>query len=361
MNRLKTKQTFFFLSIVFVTGFIVAGCQDKGLKRGGMMRNNPYKVTSDDLLSIKAVNDKQVWTVGSFGNIFHTSDGGKTWEKQKSKVEEQLCEVDFVDELNGWVVGSYGLILHTADGGKNWTRQQSPVDRLFIKVDFYDENHGWAVGEQGTIVRTVDGGKTWEDHSIKYGPVFNGVSFADSSSGWIVGDYGTILHTIDGGITWQEQKCQDIVPVIKPDEWEQPLPMLYDVCFVDNNRGWIGGVDGIILHTDDGGKNWQKLRTNSKGKIYSIEIKGNRGLAVGDKGIYISSSDGGLTWTVSIEAIKTRKWLRDQSLAGDQGAWIVGSTGTLIRSTDGGKSWEMLSGRAYELPVRKKMLTQNKS
>ena len=341
------------LIIALIGSILFTGCQ-KQSSRGGRGRENPFKVTSDDLLSAAAVDAKQAWLIGSFGNILHTSDGGETWQKQDSKGEEQLCEVNFVDAQNGWIVGSNGTIIHTSDGGKNWELQRTPARRLLLNVDFTDTQHGCVVGEQGTLWMTKDGGGTWEDHSIEYGPVLNGVSFIDPATGWVVGDYGTILHTSDGGLTWNEQKCQDIVPVIRPDEWERPLPMLFDIFFMNKDRGWIAGIDGIILYTENGGNLWRKLETNTKGRVYSITVQGTRGWAVGGKGTYLFSLDCGLSWNLSTEAIKTRKWLRDISFFGETSGWIVGATGTVLKTTDGGEQWNMLSGLSYEAMVMKK-------
>lgn len=351
MKASRNSGFLFLVIMVLSAGLISSGCEKKGGMKG--MRDNPYKITSDDLLCVKALDDKHIWLTGAHGNVFHTADGGKSWKKQKTKIGEQLCEADFVDALNGWVVGSNGTIIHTADGGKNWEKQLSGVKTLLLNVDFIDAKHGWAVGSAGTLLRTKDGGKMWENLSIEYGPVLNGVSFVDALTGWIVGDYGMILHTQDGGDTWQEQHCQDIVPYVPPDEWEMPLPMLFDVCFVDKNSGWISGIEGNVLYTSDGGKNWKKLQIALDVRIYSIEVKGSMGVAVGDKGACLYSNDGGLTWNISNE-MKTRKWLRHQSLAGSGICWVVGEKGTVLRTVDAGKSWEMVSGKAFDLPVSKK-------
>ena len=42
-------------------------------------------------------------------------------------------------------------------------------------------------------------------------------------------------------------------------EWLNPLPQgnpLFSVYFIDKNEGWVGGENGTVLHTTDGGKNW---------------------------------------------------------------------------------------------------------
>ena len=80
---------------------------------------------------------------------------------------------DFIDPLHGWVVGfhhvfaaSEGVIFHTSDGGDTWERQ-SPNNNLW-DVQFIDALRGYAVGfdyigAQGPrVFRTQDGGAAWE-------------------------------------------------------------------------------------------------------------------------------------------------------------------------------------------------------
>ena len=69
---------------------------------------------------------------------------------------------------------------------------------------------------------------------------FTDLHFANQRQGWIVGLNGLILHTMDGGQTWIQQESG-----VKKD--------LKSVCFTNNRYGWAVGYDGIIISTDDGG------------------------------------------------------------------------------------------------------------
>ena len=57
-----------------------------------------------------------------------------------------------------------------------------------------------------------------------------------------VGRYGVIVASPDGK-TW----VQEASPTRN---------LLTSVYFVDNEHGWAGGHDAIILHTSDGGRRW---------------------------------------------------------------------------------------------------------
>ncbi|HEX8069893.1 MAG TPA: P-loop NTPase fold protein [Pyrinomonadaceae bacterium] len=78
----------------------------------------------DDLYGVYAVSAARAWCVGSAGNIFDTSDGGRVWRKLPSGTNSQLRAVHFLaDGQRGWIVGGNGLILGTADGGVTWVHR----------------------------------------------------------------------------------------------------------------------------------------------------------------------------------------------------------------------------------------------
>src|SRR5947208_2898437 len=68
----------------------------------------------DNLYDVKALDAREAWAVGTFGAIYHTADGGKTWQARESGTKSALFGVDFAGRRDGWVVGKSGLILHTA-------------------------------------------------------------------------------------------------------------------------------------------------------------------------------------------------------------------------------------------------------
>lgn len=327
------------------------GCKREKLY--GYRPPNYFPVTRDDLHSVATPDNQKIWAIGSFAGIYHSPDGGATWQPQESGMDDlaQLCKVDFVDDQHGWIVGSFGIILHTGDGGKTWKAQDSTTDLLLLNVDFVDRQHGWAVGEKSTILRTRDGGATWTLQFDEMGPVYNSVRFLDQQTGWIVGDYGTILHTTDGGEHWTTQECQDIIPVLDEEDalaWE-PIPVLFDVVIVSRQKILASGIDGLIVMTEDGGLNWRKISTPSKLAIYALTVNGNNVWAVGEKGNYLVSTDGGYNWKTITDVIKTRKWLRDVSFTSPTNGWVVGGMGTVVKTTDGGNSWEMVSGQSYDV------------
>jgi hypothetical protein len=119
--------------------------------------NRPDQLAAITLLAASATSGK-FWVTGLSGNILHSSDGGRSWEKQQSNSTSHLYAVAFVDEMHGWAAGADGNILHTSDGGATWNAQISNSSQLFNAISFVDEKDGWAAGEGGVILASNDGG-----------------------------------------------------------------------------------------------------------------------------------------------------------------------------------------------------------
>ena len=304
-------------------------------------------ITAENLFAVDALDSQHIWAVGFNSMIVCSSDGGKTWELQKSGVDNNLCDVSFVTPNIGWISGRAGVMLHTTDGGKSWVKQPTGIANHLFALHFVDERNGWAAGDFGTIIHTSDGGVTWVQQGSGEDKIYNDLFFLDQHNGWIVGETGLIYHTSDGGSHWKRQECKDIIPVIDETQWETPTPSLYSVWFTDPLHGWATGMDSIIIATNDGGLTWNKVKNPAESRkvtLYKIAALEDSLWSVGQKGTYLQSSDRGKTWEMPPDKMNTKFWLRDMDFSDKLHGWAVGSRGTIIKTEDGGKNWLMLSG-----------------
>ena len=340
-------------------------------KRGKSEFKVPHipSITGNNINKIITFNQDNIILVGAFGYVAHTTKGSQIhfknskkdfWKVQETGLEEELlCDAIFPDSNHGWAVGIVGTIIHTSDGGKTWVRQESGTKNHLFGVSFADCKNGWAVGSMETIIHTSDGGKTWGKQEVEENPEkgifapdihYNGIYFNDAYEGWLVGEFGTIYHTTDGGKNWNYHFCPVIKPKLAEDEWEMPMPTLFEVYFVDRNRGFILGIEGTLLKTEDGGREWKKVESSAKHALYSISVVGDRCWAVGSRGTYILSTDGGNTWSSKKGAIHTKGWLCSISFIDEKRGWVVGKSGSVFKTVDGGESWDWLSGISYDWP-----------
>ena len=159
------KRLFFQWCVMSLVAVIIAG--GAGCKTGEKFQ--PPKIptiTPENVHGVMMTDDKNIWLVGNYGVIFHSSDAGENWVSQNSGIKTLLCDGVFVDNKTGWVVGIDGTIIHTTDGGNTWVKQNSGTTKHLLGISFPDKEYGWVVGEFSTILHTTDGGNTWKKELV---------------------------------------------------------------------------------------------------------------------------------------------------------------------------------------------------
>jgi photosystem II stability/assembly factor-like uncharacterized protein len=136
----------------------------------------------------------------------------------------------------------------------------------------------------------------------------------------------TILHTSNGGANWQTQNSGT-------QAW------LYSVYFVDKQTGWAVGGNGMILHTSNGGANWQTQNSGTQAWLHSVHfVDKQTGWAAGADGTILHTSNGGVNWQTQNSG--TQAWLESIYFVDKQTGWAVGNWGEILHTLDGGSSWK---------------------
>ena len=83
-------------------------------------------------------------------------------------------------------------------------------------------------------------------------------------------------------------------------QWKQVVHFARNVselCVLDARTLFVAGDDGFVSRTTDGGQSWQRLNTQCRGFINSVQFYNKRlGLLLSDFGVLILTQDGGETW-----------------------------------------------------------------
>lgn len=127
---------------------------------GGLKWQRVSVPVNDDLRVITFANPDIGWILNrEIGNIMRTQNGGASWEViEVDSFFYGLNDMVFTDPGNGWISGLGGRIFHTSDGGTTWQRQASRTVHSIDGIDFVDAETGWAVGWYETILHTNSGG-----------------------------------------------------------------------------------------------------------------------------------------------------------------------------------------------------------
>jgi photosystem II stability/assembly factor-like uncharacterized protein len=306
------------------------------------------------------------WTVGSasdgYGTILRSTDSGNIWTRQG---EGQIADVDLsgvvaVGPLSAWVVGGsdhdsvlnpngYGTVYHTTDGGTTWERKGAVgeignVD--LVKVTAYGDSV-WAVGTNG-ILHTSDGGATWTNQlpTGYENVILQGVYTPDGNTVWVTGGnkdgYATVLKSTDAGLTWTRQSNGPV----------QSADHLLGISATDVNTAWaVGGAPGgmgsshIILNTTDGGDTWIDQTDNGAaggGDVNEVCALSTSTVWVASDTTIYWSANGGAHW----DSHPSDFFTLGVSAVSSQEAWAVtgGGGGKIYHTGDGGSDWTELDG-----------------
>ena len=143
--------------------------------------------------------------------IERTTDGGKTWVFQDSKLsghfsdeESKLRKVFCIDSSNIFIIGDSGIIIRTTNAGASWDRQNvNNTTDNFADISFSDVNNGIVSQSQGVAYTTSNDGNTWKQIANLPVNFYSSCrSFSGNESSIYEYGYGPVLYTTTNWSTY---------------------------------------------------------------------------------------------------------------------------------------------------------------
>ncbi|HEY3343890.1 MAG TPA: YCF48-related protein [Anaerolineaceae bacterium] len=263
---------------------------------------------------------------GSLPEIYHTIDGGLTFEVQTLPTE--INALAMRNTLEGYAGGQNGRIYHTTDGGAAWVSIGTlgkPVRGLSCPPS---GSTCYAVGDYGSAAAILGTAITLTSTGV-VATHLDSVSFpVDSTEGWLCGG-GIIRHFIDGA--WQADQTY-------------PNNGYNAIAFGDHLNGWAVGDEGVIAHTTDGGKTDGSLSSawhtetnpdprSPRPTLNDVDaLNASEAWAVGNSGTILHTTDGGQTWTIEASGL-TNEMLVSVHAEDRQTVYVAGSNGVFLKYT----------------------------
>jgi photosystem II stability/assembly factor-like uncharacterized protein len=167
----------------------------------------------------------------------------------------------------------------------------------------------------------------------------NTVFFLDNKRGWVGGDNGFLGRTEDGGHTWVRQSVGT-------------GDAINDIYFRDKENGFLIAGNTIFV-TRDNGTRWSESRRflpsefdGATVELYSVRFSSKKkGWVVGSvskrdrviDSILVYTDNEGETW--QRQRVPTSSELIHIDFDNDRRGWIVGAEGTIMNTVDGGQTW----------------------
>ena len=263
-------------------------------------------------LAFDPKNPDRIFLGTSAGNLYLSSDNGKTWSRyaRLGSAAEMVLDhivIDPVDAKNMFVAA--------------WNAQLPVSD--------------------GDLFRSHDGGKSWEIVADLHGKSLRALSMALSDPKVLVaGALDGIYRSHDGGHAWERISPENHAE-IKNVESIAVDPVNPDVIYA--------GTWHLPWKTEDGGKSWHSIKKGviEDSDVFSIVIDpaqpGNLFVSA-CSGIYRSETAGEQFRKIQgipYSARRTRMLQMDPS---DHNVVYAGTTEGLWKTTDSGATWKRMTG-----------------
>ncbi len=288
-------------------------------------------ITKADVLALSFhPTDHNTIYVGTVDHgIFKTTDGGEYWQQivfPPKKIYSFILDKNRPDErmFASGTIGKFGKIFRTDNGGDEWhvvyTEPGEGVTVTTLAQHPRDMNVIFAGTSAGTVVKSTDSGETWKNiGGTLDGPITDIVFDAVRPLSLYAFSFNTkVYYSSDGGLKWidwevvkQQEKSSSgtlsvaLTPEEQKVEQEKTMPSsLLSLTADPNVSGRVyGSRNGGLYRSNDFGKNWAKINIIESAEKFPVRAvvvspHDSNEIAFAAGSAFYKSKNGGDTWSV---------------------------------------------------------------
>jgi photosystem II stability/assembly factor-like uncharacterized protein len=296
------------------------------------------------LASAFSLSDGRMWTVGAYGNIFYSTNFGKTFVKQNSNTNNILLSI-IINGNYGLITGEKGVVLISKDAGLTW-KVSSPGTIKYLKSACFENGITYVCGQESSFFVSNDSGTTWQSYQLDLKVDFNRIK--SESNLYLLSR--TINQTDSSKLYRLLQDRKTLDSTYLPEFTNY----LSDAIEIGNSVLVFGS--GVIFKYDlDGFKNlingkvvWDKTNLDSIQKYDYVVFEkaisfGSNVYAFGyygyNIGVIYKSTDSGLTWKRIYDG-KDLIHIFSATAFDENNIIATGGFGNkILTSTDSGVTW----------------------
>lgn len=248
---------------------LLVGCEAE-LNLAGVTRETARASLRTDHYQAMASTAQASVLVGNDGVILVSRDQGQNWTRQRLGSGTSLIDVDACPDGSFIALSFDNQLWHSADQGLSWTAHALPTDEQMLTATCSPSGAWWAAGGLTTLLGSQDQGANWDETSLDEDAMLTSLQFLDARQAVTTGEFGLVFVSHDGGASWDAHGSL-------PDEFYP-----HASWFRSLDEGWVGGLNGFIYHTVDGGLHWQRQATPSAAPIYNFSATPDGLFAIGD-------------------------------------------------------------------------------
>lgn len=339
--------------------------------------------------AVWALDQNNVFAVGSGGTFIKTTDGGSTWTQVLTVPSTTSFTDIFFRSTAGWAVAANGDVYYSGDTGATWDSVSTGASGL-QSVTAGNRNRPYSFGTN-VVIKSATAGETWtSDDGFDGTGTMYGSWFTSTSAGWVVGEAGQMYRAfagdpninnwiIESGWSVGNKRCGLYVAgadvnagaCLFFDARNNGSFGVLDASFLGNYYGMVhtnnNGGQSVVTHPAGGYRYYALIDIDGSVVLDSIPLaiepgvtsgwedywailpgsKGGTAAMVGDDGIFARTEDAGATWSYSL--IPSAGDIEGIGLWGNSRIFAVGTGGNVYRSTNEGSTWttQTLSGATF--------------
>lgn len=264
-----------------------------------------------------------LWSSSKHRGLYHTNDGGKTWDKILFIDEETGCADIAMSPTNSNILlasfwkfrrqafsfnsgGSTSALYKSVDGGKTWKKIETGLPdgdkgRIVVTINPSKPKEVLAIIEAKVpgLYQSQDEGETWtklaSTDNITARPFyFSTLEFDPKDPKRVYRPAFDFQYSVDGGYAWSNTVIGDVIPHADHHAlWINP----------NNTNSLYLGTDGGVYVSHNKGISWSFLNNLPVGQFYHVSVSNEKAYNVygglQDNGSWMapSSSPGGVSST----------------------------------------------------------------
>ncbi len=198
-----------------------------------------------------------VWSVTYNGNLWHSSNGGSSWEIDSTGINH-VWKIHFTNSSNGYLMADDNIYF-SSDAGENWILSLEPEAFNFRDISFINDSVGFAVGfdlDSSKVFKTTNSGLNWsvvfDSANASLGTSLGVINILDEQNVWLLRT-NVLYKTTNLGETWETIFYSNI---------SVGFGFLKLIMF-NESTGLLGSnfdaivSEGRLLETTDGGYSWE--------------------------------------------------------------------------------------------------------
>ncbi len=313
MSSTVIRITRKFACVMFV--LLNMGCEAP-LNLAGIEREESLITHRFDQFQASARNQRSVIVVGSSGVILSSADNGESWHRNELQGKPTLVGVSACTNGKFVALSAERQLWLSEDDGANWQSHSIETEESLTTLTCAPDNTLWLGGSFSTLMSSQDPAKGWETFSLGEDAMITAIQFVDRQHAFALGEFGLVLHSNNNGQNWQLM---------------EPLPNeLYPqaALFQSLEVGFVVGLNGKILSTQDTGRSWVFEKTDTEKPLFGLGMLDGELYAVGENGVLLHR--GKKQWMTIPHHNQARSYLRSIQPLDEHQLLLAGGGGAMF-------------------------------